>query len=389
MRIGVLTRHWVYNFGANLQALSTYTFLRKMGHDPWVLNYRAQSGEDTYRRLVDPVQADMHESLCNLYLRQSPVCRSDQQLVEFCTEVGFDAILVGSDSVFRLGIDGMKVSHEDSSFPNPYWLKWANSSLEPRPVTAALAASAMGANYFTLPSFARRRLSAAVRNMTRVTVRDRWTQLMLLAVSQGRCRPRLCPDPVVVLNDVFQIPDEHMQEPAAQSREYILLSIYDGMLSDQWVRDFVRLAHDEGLLVFSLPLPERPVDIPVDRVIPLPLSPLTWYAWIQHAAGLIGVHFHPVVCSMVNDVPFLSFDTYATYLRLSSKKAYLRFSSKTYDLCARSNTRSLCLAGRQRLDLSPRKAFQMLRGKEQHHAKRYVAQAKRDFSRIVNSLLVC
>jgi len=379
MHIGIITHHWVYNFGANLQALSSYSFLSKMGHDVWILNYRSQEKEDFYRQLVDTVQAETHERFCDLYLRQSPVCRSEKELVEFCRGMHFDAILVGSDAVFLLR---RKLDREDGrwplpSFPNPYWLTWASSSLHPVPLIAALAASAMGTNYYTFSASIRRGISDAVRKMTYVSVRDRWTQLMLCAVSFGRCWPTLCPDPVVVLDDVFQIPNEYAREPAAKRGQYILLSTRK--LSDKWIQEFVRVSHEYGLQVFSIPFPSQEVDAPVDRVISLPLSPLGWYAWLQHAAGFVGVRMHPVLCSMVNNVPFLSFDTYQT--------SHLRISSKTYDLCTRAGVRRLCLAHRQWRNLTPRKAFEMLRVEEQNHVKNYVVQAKRDFSQVISEIL--
>ena len=371
MRIGILTYHWVYNFGANLQTLATSRFLGRMGHDVWILNYRPQDLEDLYRQRIDAAQADTHENFYAVHLRQSPVCRSEKELVAFCRETGLDAVVAGSDAVFRLS---KELDRSDTRFPNPFWLVWATSSLQPAPMTAALAATAMGTNYFAYSSSVRRGISDAIRRMSLVSVRDRWTQLMLFTVTGGRCWAPLCPDPVIVLNDVFQLADEHAREPVANHRRYILMSIYSGMLSNEWIQRFVKIAHSQGLQVFSLPLPEGEVKIPVDRVLSLPLSPLTWYAWIQHAAGFIGVRFHPVVCSMANDVPFVSFDTY--------QRKLLRIASKTYDLCTRTRTRSLCLNDQSRRDLSPRKAFEKLLSREQDNAKSYAMQAKRDFSRI-------
>ncbi|MFX0198073.1 MAG: polysaccharide pyruvyl transferase family protein [Candidatus Hodarchaeota archaeon] len=378
MRIGIITHHWVYNFGANLQALSTYSFLSKMGHDVWLLNYRPQAKEDIYRQQVSAAQAATHEHFCDVYLRQSLLCRSEKQLVEFCREMHFDAIWVGSDAMFRLS---EKFDREDTRFPNLYWLLWAKARLKPEPLTGSLAVSAMGTNYFRLPALVRRGISEAIQKMNHVSVRDRWTQLMLLAVSWGYCRPALCPDPAVVLNDVFEVPGQDAQEPAAKRGQYILLSAYNGMMSDEWIQGFVRIAHEQDLQVFSLPLPETELEIPVDRAIPLPISPLHWYAWIQYAAGFVGMRMHPVLCSMVNNVPFVSFDTY--------QGGRLRISSKTYDLCARAKTRSLCLSGQQRHVLSPRKAFEMLGDRKQKNAKDYVARAKSDFSRTISELLVC
>ena len=39
MRIGLLTYHWVANYGANLQALSTYCYLDNNVYNPIIINW--------------------------------------------------------------------------------------------------------------------------------------------------------------------------------------------------------------------------------------------------------------------------------------------------------------------------------------------------------------
>ena len=39
MKIGILTYHSVYNFGANLQVLSTVGYLKNNGFEPIVINW--------------------------------------------------------------------------------------------------------------------------------------------------------------------------------------------------------------------------------------------------------------------------------------------------------------------------------------------------------------
>lgn len=377
MRIGVLTHHWVYNFGANLQALSTYRLLNRLGHDVWLLNYRALELEEFLRRDVDTDQVQAHERFCSQYLQESPLCRSGKDLTEFCQDLNFEAIVVGSDAVFRLRRTGVR---EDIRFPNPFWLLWANSELNPRPVTAALAASSMATRFFFYPSSVRRGVAEAVEAMDHVSVRDRWTQWNLAALSAGRCRPILCPDPVFSLNEVFDVPEAEAEEPQSHHKSYVLLSLFARLVPDEWVREFVEVAHDRGLQVFSLPFPEGIAEIPVDRILPLPMSPLRWYAWLQHAAGYVGPRFHPVVCSMSNGVPFLSLDTY--------QWRFLRMTSKTYDLCTSARVRRFWFNTGRRRRLSPRQAFALLQDKRQGLAAGYVQEARQEFARIVPGLLV-
>jgi len=40
MKIGLITHHWVPNFGANLQALASYLYLKSLGHEVIVIDYK-------------------------------------------------------------------------------------------------------------------------------------------------------------------------------------------------------------------------------------------------------------------------------------------------------------------------------------------------------------
>ena len=64
MKIAILTHHWVMNFGANLQALATYNFLKLLGHEVIFLNYRPPQKEIAARlniQLLKP--ADFNSKL--------------------------------------------------------------------------------------------------------------------------------------------------------------------------------------------------------------------------------------------------------------------------------------------------------------------------------------
>ena len=45
MNIGVLTFYKVANFGANIQGVSTFCYLKKNGHNPIFLNYVSRKTE--------------------------------------------------------------------------------------------------------------------------------------------------------------------------------------------------------------------------------------------------------------------------------------------------------------------------------------------------------
>lgn len=387
MRIGIITHHWVYNFGANLQAISTDRILRKLGHDAWIINYRPIAKEERYRQSIPAQQVEQHEQLCEKFMNQTPLCRTETDIVKVCREFKFDAIWVGSDAMFRLIKDSTEPDH---IFPNPYWLQWTTSCMPDIPLKGTLAVSAMGTNFLDFPRSIRKGIADAIREMNFVSVRDYWTQFMLFLVSKGCCRPKFCPDPVFVLNDVFTIPEDYSTRFPFAKGKYILLSVNPGQFSDQWVKDFVKRSHQHGMQVLSLPFPEDQVDLPVDCVIPLPLSPLSWYSLIKNARGFIGYRMHPVACSLANSVPFISIDTYgSSRLKLYKKSLDIRFSSKTYDLCFRAGVKQFCLSRRQLRQFTPEGALILLLSKEQKNADRFVRKAKQTFARVVDQLISC
>ena len=384
MRIGLLTYHWVPNFGANLQALSSYSLLSQMGHDVVVLNYRPRSLENLYVETVPPEQYEVHERFVRAHFPEGPVCQTEEEFQELCSAESFDVVVVGSDAVFRIRKRPKpKWDNEDVLFPNPFWLRWVGPNA---PRKGALAASSVGTNFLSLPKAIRKGVTRALRNMDYVSVRDAWTKWMIVALTNGRCWPRVCPDPVSILGDVVVIPEELQMEAAANHKRYILLGPRKGLVSDEWAREFVEIAHGCHLKVFGLPAPEESTGLPVDHEIELPLSPLEWYAWIQHSAGFVGDRFHSVVCSVFNSVPFVSFDTsvggrYFGLIRL-------RCASRIYDLCKRIGKTGQHVCWGESESLGPSRAFEMLlSGGPGQQWERYIPLAKRAFRQTAREVL--
>lgn len=336
MRIGLITYHWVANFGANLQALATTQFLRQQGHEVFLLDYRPPELVTKYANTIAPQQLAAHEHFCSTMLPQTEVCPNLESVKRIASELSLDVALTGSDAVFRLS---RRLLREDTTFPNPFWLGWAQQMDLP---TASVAASAMGTNFLTLPGADRRGVAHALKRMDYVSVRDTWTALMVSAVTGGRCRPALLPDPVFTLrppkaSDITERP----QQP------YVILSGQPHLFDRAWTDRFVAAARRVGLRVVALPTPEGqlPAGV-VDDVAKLPLCPLDWYNWIAGAAGYVGVRFHPIVVAMANQVPFVSVDLY-------QRRRSLPWASKTFDMTFRAGLSRRCFSPRRFRRLSP------------------------------------
>ena len=80
MKICILTFYRVENFGANLQALSTYSYLEKNKHEPIMLYY---SSKEAYAKLTD---SKKEKTKCHLefidrnLVRQTTVCFNSDEI---------------------------------------------------------------------------------------------------------------------------------------------------------------------------------------------------------------------------------------------------------------------------------------------------------------------
>lgn len=354
MKIGLLTHHWPANFGCNLQALATYRFLKNASHEVTVLNYRPLFLEQRYQRKVSTEQIDEHNKFCMTFLNQSPILRSESEIVDCCNELCFDLILIGSDTLFRLC---KEMNTDEGAFPNPFWVPWLNKLMN-RPKICAISVSCGGSMYPTFPKRLQQDILHHLANFDFISTRDRWTRWMILFVSRGEIKPSLTPDPTSILGDVFpHIAEKHFRDPR-QRGKYILLGIAKKDVDYQWFKSFVEIAHSKGYQVYGLPHPEGFPNIPVDEVISLSLSPLDWYCWIKYSSGFIGERFHPIVCCIYNQVPFISIDN--NYGAILKGHVPLRFRSKQYDLCKNFGQGDYCIPYHNLIRLDVKHLWYML-----------------------------
>lgn len=361
MKVGIITHHWLGNFGANLQALSTVRVLRSLGHDPIILNYRIPVIAEKYAEQVCPEQLAIHEQFCRDFLPESEVCIDQKSVTDVASRLNLDAVVSGSDAVLRLehGSD-----REDLSFPNSFWLTWAR---EQGIRTGFLAASSMGSAYYKLEKGVRRGVRRAVADVDVCSVRDRWTAFMLILCGVSPFKVKHCPDPVSALSGVLQ--DFDLSEIDFGSEPYILLSRYSHMLSDEWIADFVKTANAQGYQVYGLPQPDEEMTGPFDRILKLPMSPLEWYQWIAKSSGYVGVRFHPIMIAQTKQVPFIALDEYDAAFKLKGRigsrvakflRPYARNMSKTYDVSRRVGLERYVFAPRMYRQLTPLRALDLL-----------------------------
>ena len=82
MRVGILTYHCVPNFGAQLQAMSTVGYLKKMGHTPVLLHWYPKDLEQLYARRVPKIQGMCQMQFAETFYPLSALCRNEKQLIK-------------------------------------------------------------------------------------------------------------------------------------------------------------------------------------------------------------------------------------------------------------------------------------------------------------------
>jgi polysaccharide pyruvyl transferase WcaK-like protein len=369
MRIGVVTHHWVPNFGANLQAYATVQALRDRGHDVALVNFRPLALEQRYQERVSPEQRDAHEEFVRSFFRQTDLVRDQSDFERLVAAGDFDLLVSGSDAVFRLQPRSQRA---DFVFPNPYWLYLPFSGVR----KATLSVSSMGCQFAKLSATERVGVKTALESLDYVAVRDDWTieQLRLCGYAGAIVKS---PDPVFYLREMI----EAISLKADKSSPYIAVSA-GGWFGPRWMGEFKRIANAAGYRLVGLPTPEASYDGPVDERIATPLAPFDWMRLIAGSSGYLGARYHPVVVALLAMVPVLSTDKYHF-------SWWDRRRSKNYDLMAEFGISQYCIGKLRKKYISPATAFKLLLEQEVglDNRRRQAEQWTRDFEAILDSIL--
>ena len=100
-KIGILTYHWVSNFGAQLQTLSTYKRIEKTGNIPVIINWIPEDLKKYYERSVSAEQNKAHlQYMDTHYTNITDVCRDKYDIANAIDKEEIDLVIIGSDAVF-------------------------------------------------------------------------------------------------------------------------------------------------------------------------------------------------------------------------------------------------------------------------------------------------
>ena len=349
MRIGILTYHCPPNFGAQLQALSTVGYLRRQGHEPIVLDWYPNDLEAMYDRRIPAEQIACHRQFTTESLPLSRRCQTEEELIEEIDSLRLDALIAGSDALFKFfplrnrrhfHFRSLRYVYHYQPLSceclegNPFFGAFLSRLKRPVPAST-YAVSSQNCPFSRMNRTERRTMAEALANYRTISVRDSWTQQMVQHIT-GRHDVPIYPDPVFSFNENCPLPIPSREELTARyalAENYVLLSFSAKHYEAAYVKAIADEVNRCGFQPVALPMPERLFDAGIGHRIPLPISPLDWYALIIHSQGYIGERMHPIVVCLHNAIPFFCFDEYGTQQprsRFSRQQEFVPTSSKTY-----------------------------------------------------------
>ena len=329
MKIGLLAYHAVCNFGAMLQLLSTYMFLKNHGHEPVIINWVAKDLENYYAQNTPISQIENQLKLRLQLWKETALCRTIKDVANIISNEQIDAVIIGSDAVAQhhplferivfpcRNIIAINSVTSDVLFPNPFWGIWTDYLDKPVPV-ALMSAASQDSKYKYISKKLRKQMKERIMAFSYVSVRDVDTQKMFSFITEGQCCPSVTPDPVFAFNQnaASLVPSkEELMKKYGLSDKYMLISFKNekrSNVSQTWLNKFQDIAKHHGIQCVSLPFSTSLSAGELESEIALPLNPIDWYALLKYSCGYIGNNMHPIVVCIHNAVPFFSFDNYGT-----------------------------------------------------------------------------
>lgn len=321
MRIGVLTFYNVANFGANLQALSTYRYLENFGHTPIFINYNSTKEAALHQSRMEDLQYRTHIEFVKKHIKnQTEECLSIEDVSSAIEKYSIEGVIIGSDAVLqhhpvlgniRLAKRKLVYIHhflENRMFPNPFW----GVGFSQKVPTAMLSVSSQNSEYmFTMP-WTKQKMKKALQNVKYISVRDTWTKQLVSHITG--LDADLTPDPVFAYN--FNAPDTVVEKELLLKKfsipeKYLLVSLKKQSLAIDVLDKIKASFAKEGVVCVALTMPNGiRFKHNFDYEITPPLLPNEWFSLIKNAYGYVGSNMHPIVVSLHNAVPCVSIDNW-------------------------------------------------------------------------------
>lgn len=347
MKIGIVTFYRVPNFGANLQAVSTYRYLEKAGHTPVFLHYISKWTSKVYDKLQKDVQVEKHFDFIDKYIEnQSKELRTSEDVLRAIDDYQLDAIIIGSDAVAQHHPllsnqtihsslkSWLKPIQPELRFPSLFW----GCGFVGKVPMALMSVSSQNSPYLKFSERTKQDMLAIINQMLYVSSRDVWTKQMYEYIGYKKEVP-ITPDPVFAFNQNVGklLPSkEEICKRFGLPEKYALIGLKSQVLSFDELSYLQNefLKKQTECVAFPI-ITTINYKHPFKHIIKMPLSPMDWYAIIRYSSAYIGNNMHPIVVSLHNAIPCYSLDNWGT-VNFWGKKLHDN-SSKVLDILSRYN----------------------------------------------------
>jgi hypothetical protein len=409
MRIGVLTFLRVGNFGANLQAFSTYCYLKNNGHEPVFLDYSSNitmfyTAISRWKRRINHqpqnVQTAKHiEFIDKSIAQQIPCLRSTKQVAKAVLDHQLDGMIIGSDAVaqhwpwlstLKLGKRRpfwIEPLQKERRFPNAFW----GIGFADKIPTAMMSVSSQNSKYHLFGKRTLNNMSRQLSQMKYISVRDVWTKDMMLTANSN-LDISVTPDPVFALNQnagTFLPTEEEIRDRFNLPPHYILIGLRSQVFTMNFLKELnEQMKNDDMECVAFCIDGVYNYQHPFAYQIPLPLSPLEWFALIKYASGYIGSNMHPIVSCLTNAVPCYSIDNWGS-VNFWGKKLDSN-SSKVYDVLKQYGLEeNRCAVENGVCDISVKEICDAIRQFPKEDVRRISSLRVEAYNQMMNKIINC
>lgn len=307
-KIGILTFHRSYNYGAFMQC---YALVNKIKVDfpdvlVEVIDYTPTSTLAGYEKLKSAyadsniadmirVQDGLFEAAQSKYLPLSGYKLISEDYRELFENIKgkYDVIIVGSDAVWNWGKKG---------FPNAYYLGGNLNA-----VKMSYAASAHGMDYKSMTQEQKKQLKELINDFSYIGVREETAAQMVKSVDSSLQTYRNC-DPTVLL-DIEKIPvDMDQLREKLRSKGIDFTKPIIGLMAGEPYGKMIKKYYGDKVQTVALYTPNRYADFFL-----YDLDPLEWTRVFSFFSVTITHFFHGTMLSLRNLTPVIPIERVSEY----------------------------------------------------------------------------
>lgn len=307
MRIGVLTFHRSYNYGAFIQCYSLVSRIKKDFPDCEVeaIDYNTERSADSYRIILASKKGKEKEKLAEMYacfdsarekyLPVSPEYIETNDKDELFSRIKgrYDVIVVGSDAVWNW---------VSQPFPNAYMLSGCDC-----PVKMSYAASAHGQPYKDFSECVSAEIYGSISDFKYIGVREYDTEQMLRA-SGVQNEIHLNCDPSVLL-DINNMPGNISDVKAKFEKHGVDLSKpIIGLMAASPYGHMIKKYFGDNVQIVSVYKENKYSDFFIND-----LSPFEWVRAFSLFNVTVTHFFHGTMLSLVNGTPVIAVEKKTPY----------------------------------------------------------------------------